>query len=316
MSVVEQTLRTDPGGAYAAMDFASRDRYRHAVEEVAKASGLAEDAVASRAIALARAGAARHGSARPNGARGLLSDRPRAGASWKTPRGRAFPWPRALRRAAGRSPLLLYLGAITLITVLLAGGLLAEARADGCGRLGAAADRHARAVGHQPARGRAGELAGHLAGVAASAAAHGLLRGHPAGIAHPGGDPDHARQPAQRRGPGRGAGGPVPGQSRREPALRPADGLSRRGRGNAGRGRTAAGAGPGADRSAECAVRRRQERCLLPVSSPAPLESPRPDLDGLRAQARQAGGPEPAAAGGQRRRLLPGGRRDRGARQA
>ncbi len=32
-----------------------------------------------------------------------------------------------LRRAAGRAPLLLYLGAITLITVLLAGGLLAEA---------------------------------------------------------------------------------------------------------------------------------------------------------------------------------------------
>jgi len=59
MSVVEKTLRTDPGAAYNAMDFASRDRYRHVIEEVAKVSRLSEDAVASRAIELARAGAAR-----------------------------------------------------------------------------------------------------------------------------------------------------------------------------------------------------------------------------------------------------------------
>ena len=43
LSRVEQTLRADPGEAYTQMDFASRDRYRHVVEEVAKASGLAED---------------------------------------------------------------------------------------------------------------------------------------------------------------------------------------------------------------------------------------------------------------------------------
>jgi hypothetical protein len=53
MSVVEQTLRTDPGTAYAAMDFASRDRYRHVIETMAKASGLSEATVASHAIALA-----------------------------------------------------------------------------------------------------------------------------------------------------------------------------------------------------------------------------------------------------------------------
>ncbi|MFZ0256479.1 MAG: cyclic beta 1-2 glucan synthetase, partial [Gammaproteobacteria bacterium] len=46
LSVVERTLRTDPA-AYAAMDFASRDRYRHVIEEIAKASGLSEPAVAS-----------------------------------------------------------------------------------------------------------------------------------------------------------------------------------------------------------------------------------------------------------------------------
>ena len=36
MSVVEQTLREDPGGAYSDMDFATRDRYRHVVEKIAK----------------------------------------------------------------------------------------------------------------------------------------------------------------------------------------------------------------------------------------------------------------------------------------
>ncbi|MFZ0254275.1 MAG: glucoamylase family protein, partial [Gammaproteobacteria bacterium] len=41
-----------------------------------------------------------------------------------------LPLAAVLRRAAGRSPLLLYLGLITLITVLLAAGLLVEARAD------------------------------------------------------------------------------------------------------------------------------------------------------------------------------------------
>ncbi len=36
MSVVEQKLREDPHGWYASMDFATRDRYRHVVEELAK----------------------------------------------------------------------------------------------------------------------------------------------------------------------------------------------------------------------------------------------------------------------------------------
>ena len=44
------------------MDFATRDRYRHAVEKIAKSSPLSEDAVARKAIQLAREGAADKGS--------------------------------------------------------------------------------------------------------------------------------------------------------------------------------------------------------------------------------------------------------------
>ena len=57
-SLVENTLRGDPAGAYANMDFATRDRYRHAVEAIARRSNCSEYEVADRAIQLARAEAA------------------------------------------------------------------------------------------------------------------------------------------------------------------------------------------------------------------------------------------------------------------
>ncbi len=61
LSVVEQTLRQDPGGVYGKMDFATRDRYRHVVEEIAKNSRHSESQVAHEAIQLAFEGAARKG---------------------------------------------------------------------------------------------------------------------------------------------------------------------------------------------------------------------------------------------------------------
>ena len=39
VSLVEQVLQRDPAGVYSRMDFRSRDRYRHAVEELARADG-------------------------------------------------------------------------------------------------------------------------------------------------------------------------------------------------------------------------------------------------------------------------------------
>src|SRR5258708_25537908 len=52
MSVVEQTLREDPSGIYRQMDFATRDRYRHIVEKIAKRSPFSEGEVARKAIQL------------------------------------------------------------------------------------------------------------------------------------------------------------------------------------------------------------------------------------------------------------------------
>ncbi len=56
MSVVEQTLREDPGGTYVKMDFSTRDRYRHVVEKMAKSGRLSEGEVAAEAIRLAHRG--------------------------------------------------------------------------------------------------------------------------------------------------------------------------------------------------------------------------------------------------------------------
>lgn len=52
-NLVEAVLQRDPAGVYAAMDFESRDRYRHAIEEVAKRTKLPDYDVAERLISLA-----------------------------------------------------------------------------------------------------------------------------------------------------------------------------------------------------------------------------------------------------------------------
>ncbi|MFA5812133.1 MAG: glycosyl transferase, partial [bacterium] len=53
LSRVEQTLRQDPAGIYPRMDFATRDRYRRAIEDLHRGSGLTEDEVARSAIEMA-----------------------------------------------------------------------------------------------------------------------------------------------------------------------------------------------------------------------------------------------------------------------
>src|SRR5947209_3900211 len=62
MSVVESVLRQDPSGIYGAMEFATRDRYRHATERIAKEGRLSQAEVAAKAIELARASATRKAS--------------------------------------------------------------------------------------------------------------------------------------------------------------------------------------------------------------------------------------------------------------
>lgn len=125
MSEVEQTLRNDPGAVYGRMDFASRDRYRHVVEKIAKNSRLSEAEVARHAIDLAQEGAARNDERAAHVGfylidRGLAQLERRAKVCWCTVE--------FLHRRSRQFPLFLYLGAILLLTALLSGNLLAEAQ--------------------------------------------------------------------------------------------------------------------------------------------------------------------------------------------
>jgi cellobiose phosphorylase len=112
------------------MDFPTRDRYRHVVEKMAKASRVSESEVARIAIQLAHEGAARKdGDDRAAHVGFYLIDRglPQLERTAQVHLTAAD----ALRRIGRRFPLLLYLGTIVLITVTSTGGLLAKAHADG-----------------------------------------------------------------------------------------------------------------------------------------------------------------------------------------
>lgn len=57
MSVVNHLLMTDPAGTFGRMDFATRDRYRHVVEDLARRSKKSEQEVVTTAIELAKSAA-------------------------------------------------------------------------------------------------------------------------------------------------------------------------------------------------------------------------------------------------------------------
>jgi cyclic beta-1,2-glucan synthetase len=130
MSVIEQKLREDPGGVYGRMDFAARDSYRHVIEKLARTSPLSESEIARKAIQLAHEGTARKNGGNRGAHVGFyLIDKglPQLERAAEV----RLSFSEALRRTGGRFPLVLYLSAITLITVILTASLLAQAHAIG-----------------------------------------------------------------------------------------------------------------------------------------------------------------------------------------
>ncbi|MGA7614633.1 MAG: glucoamylase family protein [Thermoanaerobaculia bacterium] len=130
VSPVEEILRRDPAGVYPRMDFQSRDRYRHAVEELAGRTGEAQVRVAVRAVEVARLAAEQKGIDEKAshvgyyltgpGRRGFEADvayRPTVGAR--------------LRRFAFAHTTAGYFGAIALVTGLCVLAAYAYGRASG-----------------------------------------------------------------------------------------------------------------------------------------------------------------------------------------
>jgi hypothetical protein len=128
--VVEQVLSGDPAGAYAEMDFATRDRYRHSIEELSRRSQSPELVVATRAIDMAREAMERDPA----------NDRRHHVGYYLISRGR-FALEEALRyrprvrerlaRFVFEHPAIGYLGTLGMATALGVSGLLAYAARHG-----------------------------------------------------------------------------------------------------------------------------------------------------------------------------------------
>ena len=130
LSLVERTLRADPADIYRAMDFSTRDRYRHAVEALARDSQLAESEVAQQAIQLAADSAGKKGPADRTAHVGFYlieKGQPRLERAVHARR----PWPRLVERGIHRFPLLLYAGGVSALAALATLAFARQERAFG-----------------------------------------------------------------------------------------------------------------------------------------------------------------------------------------
>jgi cellobiose phosphorylase len=126
LSLVEATLRSDPADVYRAMDFATRDRYRHSVEFLARHSQLSEADVAQKAVQLAADSGRQKGREDRTAHVGFyLIDKGRAVL------GRAvnvrWPWRTIKERCIHRFPLTYYAGGIGMLTLLATFGFMQQA---------------------------------------------------------------------------------------------------------------------------------------------------------------------------------------------
>ncbi len=133
MSLVDQTLREDPAGIYGSMDFATRDLYRHAIEEISRVNPLTQVVVAQQTVALARQG----------GIQSANDDRAAHVGYYLIGKGRpqlerAVQYRQTFRTATRtlgrRFPLALYLGSIVVLTAAFTTAVIARAHLEGSSR--------------------------------------------------------------------------------------------------------------------------------------------------------------------------------------
>lgn len=131
-SIVEKTLNQDIGGIYPAMDFHTRDNYRHSVEKIAKSSSLSEQEVAAMVIEFAKESQVRQDDDRLSHVGYYLTGNGvsliQKGAKAKISK---IDY---CRNTVNRFPLIAYLGGIAILTALFSWGLIAKVYAEGFGQ--------------------------------------------------------------------------------------------------------------------------------------------------------------------------------------
>ncbi len=126
LSQVEQVLRADPAGIYPLMDFASRDRYRHEVERLARNCARSEEQVAEAARLLSVA----NPEAAPAGHVGYyLIDH--GLTELERSIGARIPMTQRWRRLLRSAPLAFFLTPALLLTLALAWPFIEASRRDG-----------------------------------------------------------------------------------------------------------------------------------------------------------------------------------------
>ncbi|HEY0199640.1 MAG TPA: glucoamylase family protein [Rhodanobacter sp.] len=122
-SLVEQRLREDPADVYASMDFATRDRYRHVIEAMARTHGLSESQVADATVGLCEEAAPTDYPSPLHRHVGFyLIDEGRAALERRL--GVRPTRAETLRRGFDRAPLPIYLGLLALLTFLFSEPLI------------------------------------------------------------------------------------------------------------------------------------------------------------------------------------------------
>jgi cyclic beta-1,2-glucan synthetase len=141
VSLVEAALKADPAGVYSAMDFATRDQYRRAVEQISKCSIRSEDHVARTAVDLATAEHARMARA-PEGSPQTSEDRGAHVGYFLLDEGRGrleravsarLPWSVRLGRIGRRGRLAIYGAALCSATAAMTACLVVAMRAQDLG---------------------------------------------------------------------------------------------------------------------------------------------------------------------------------------
>ena len=195
LSLVEETLRSDPADVYRSMDFATRDRYRHSVEFLARHSRLSEADVARRAIQLAA------DSGREKG----REDRTAHVGYYLIDKGRSIMgrqvkvrWPlrTLVERSIHRFPLTFYAGGIGVITFLATSGLWNRPEARRV-PVGTRFLHRCFPSVREPTGGGVDELAVHFARETASPPPFGLFLRDSSRMPHHGGCPHNAHEPGR-----------------------------------------------------------------------------------------------------------------------
>ncbi|MEJ7610518.1 MAG: glucoamylase family protein, partial [Ferruginibacter sp.] len=123
--IVEAILRQDINGVYGKMDFHTRDSYRHAVEKIAKCSKLSEHAVAEMVINAAKSGDPDKENIKLSHVGYYLTGKGYRATAKAAYARRSVS--EKCRTTVAKTPLLVYLGSILMLSFLFCWLLIAEA---------------------------------------------------------------------------------------------------------------------------------------------------------------------------------------------